>query len=179
MEHALIAELAWAATRAGHPTLRFNYRGVGASGGRFDPREALGDLIRARSHLAACVSGTEEAPFPVPPDLVTEVGLGFGAELVADLAARERELRAGAAGRLFLVAPRAERLPAPEALAGLRVVVVAAGEPEAPSRDPAGLRWVEALPGSRLHRVAGADAAFRRGLGEVGRLLAESLAVPG
>src|SRR3954469_11565845 len=29
----VIAELAWALTRAGHATMRFNYRGVGASRG--------------------------------------------------------------------------------------------------------------------------------------------------
>src|SRR5207253_7708684 len=29
----VIAELAWALTRAGHPTLRFDYRGIGASRG--------------------------------------------------------------------------------------------------------------------------------------------------
>ncbi|HET9754849.1 MAG TPA: hypothetical protein VFP52_17885, partial [Myxococcales bacterium] len=34
MTSPVIAELAWALTRAGHPTLRFDYRGVGASRGR-------------------------------------------------------------------------------------------------------------------------------------------------
>src|SRR5438445_5965004 len=29
----VVAELAWALTRAGHPTMRFDYRGVGASRG--------------------------------------------------------------------------------------------------------------------------------------------------
>jgi predicted alpha/beta-hydrolase family hydrolase len=29
----VVAELAWALTRAGHPTMRFDYRGVGAPGG--------------------------------------------------------------------------------------------------------------------------------------------------
>src|SRR5690349_5773686 len=30
----VIAQLAWAITRGGHPTMRFDYRGVGASRGR-------------------------------------------------------------------------------------------------------------------------------------------------
>src|ERR1700682_2555704 len=38
----VVAELAWALTRAGHPTLRFDYRGVGASRGR--SRHAAGSL---------------------------------------------------------------------------------------------------------------------------------------
>src|SRR3982074_2839247 len=33
MTSPVVAELAWALTRAGHPTLRFDYRGVGASRG--------------------------------------------------------------------------------------------------------------------------------------------------
>lgn len=34
MDHVIGAELSWAAARMGHPTLRFNWRGVGASQGR-------------------------------------------------------------------------------------------------------------------------------------------------
>src|SRR4051812_9289647 len=33
MDHVLAAEIAWAAATADHPTLRFNYRGIGASQG--------------------------------------------------------------------------------------------------------------------------------------------------
>jgi hypothetical protein len=34
MDHVVGAELAWAVSQQGHPTLRFNYRGVGASQGQ-------------------------------------------------------------------------------------------------------------------------------------------------
>src|SRR5690242_6879173 len=55
MESPMIAELAWAVTRRGHPTLRFNYRGVGAStrpaGAIGDEQSALEDLASAAEHL--------------------------------------------------------------------------------------------------------------------------------
>ncbi|MFT3709290.1 MAG: alpha/beta hydrolase [Archangium sp.] len=37
MDHVVGAELAYAISRAGHPTLRFNYRGVGGSQGKSSP----------------------------------------------------------------------------------------------------------------------------------------------
>src|SRR5262245_41829259 len=52
MEVAMIAELAYQVTRRGHPTLRINYRGVGASGGKFEGIDgAHADAIRAVDHL--------------------------------------------------------------------------------------------------------------------------------
>jgi alpha/beta superfamily hydrolase len=53
-----IAELAWALTRAGFPTMRFDYRGVGASQGK--SRHAagegrIGDLSDEVADLLACV----------------------------------------------------------------------------------------------------------------------------
>ena len=42
MDHVVAAEVAWAAATAGHPTLRFNFRGVGASQGeQGDPAARL------------------------------------------------------------------------------------------------------------------------------------------
>src|SRR3989454_11469382 len=65
----VVAELAWALTRAGHPTLRFDYRGVGASRGLSrhaagamriaDLREEVGDLQRTCEHLLASTQMTE------------------------------------------------------------------------------------------------------------------------
>ncbi len=39
MDAPLLAELAWAAARAGHASLRFQHRGRGGSQGAFDPAE--------------------------------------------------------------------------------------------------------------------------------------------
>src|SRR5256885_3240955 len=69
-----IAELAWALTRAGFPTLRFDYRGVGASQGRSrhsagqgrigdvsdeaaDLRAAVEQLVQSTRARAACAIG--------------------------------------------------------------------------------------------------------------------------
>jgi alpha/beta superfamily hydrolase len=50
MDHVVCAELAWAATQAGHPSLRFNFKGVGASQGKRG--EAMLDDARAAFELA-------------------------------------------------------------------------------------------------------------------------------
>ncbi len=47
MDHVVAAEVVWAAATAGHPTLRFNFRGVGASQGRRGRGEALRRDARA------------------------------------------------------------------------------------------------------------------------------------
>ena len=58
METTLVAELAWALTRAGHATLRFNYRGVGASQGEIGDEEADRlDVLSVLSHLSETEGG--------------------------------------------------------------------------------------------------------------------------
>ncbi len=50
MDHVVAAELVFAAAHAGHPALRFNYRGVGASQGKRDattPKTLLQDAVAA------------------------------------------------------------------------------------------------------------------------------------
>jgi hypothetical protein len=49
MDHVVGAELAFAISRVGHPTLRFNYRGVGGSQGAISrsPRDWLEDAVAA------------------------------------------------------------------------------------------------------------------------------------
>jgi hypothetical protein len=52
MDHVVGAELAWAAARAGFPTLRFNWRGVGGSQGQRGQLPALVDEARAAVRVA-------------------------------------------------------------------------------------------------------------------------------
>src|SRR3989440_8920252 len=91
----VVAELAWALTRAGHPTVRFDYRGVGASRGV--PRHGVGstriadlqdevaDLHRICEHLLASTHMAE----------VCLVGYSFGA---AGGPEAPQETRGGGAG---------------------------------------------------------------------------------
>ncbi|HET9551847.1 MAG TPA: alpha/beta hydrolase, partial [Anaeromyxobacteraceae bacterium] len=51
MDAPIVAELAWAAARAGHASLRFQHRGLGASQGRVDPARRLDDALAAHAHL--------------------------------------------------------------------------------------------------------------------------------
>jgi alpha/beta superfamily hydrolase len=149
MDAPAVAELAWAAARAGHASLRFQHRGVGASQGEPDPARALDDARAALRHLA------ESAP---PPFAVA--GHGAGCETAAAIAAEID----GCAG-LALVAP----LHAPAAIPpGLRVLAVL---PEAGAAVDS--RALEAALGrrGRIEVIAGADGLFLAGLPEVGRAL--------
>ena len=61
MDHIVGAELSWAAAREGFPTLRFNWRGVGASQGK---RGQFKDLLEdAQAALAASTENVGSAPF--------------------------------------------------------------------------------------------------------------------
>jgi len=68
MRSPVVAELAWALTRAGHPTMRFDYRAwciarnfadVAGSGHLADLREEVADLQRVCEHLLASTQMTE------------------------------------------------------------------------------------------------------------------------
>jgi alpha-beta hydrolase superfamily lysophospholipase len=147
MDAPPVAELAWAAARAGHASLRFQHRGVGASEGEPDPARAPEDAEAAYRHLAETAG---------PRIAVAAVGGG----LVAALA-----LARAHAGvqRVVLVAP--DRLPI---LEGVAARVLALVPETGASIDAAALG--EALgPEGRVEVIQGADPIFRAGLAEVGR----------
>src|SRR5437763_6635822 len=95
----VVAELAWALTRGGHPTMRFDYRGVGASRGVSrhpagglkiaDLQDEVADLHRIFDHLLA-TTGTSAA---------CAVGYSFGAAVALEAAMDAR------IGRLVVIAP--------------------------------------------------------------------------
>ena len=146
MDAPPLAEIAWAAARAGHPSLRFQHRGVGASQGTLDPARAVDDALAAFRHLADTAG----------PRLAV-AALGGGAATALAIARARPEVE-----RLVLVAPDA----LPGEAVGARVLVLLPEAGAALSRADAEGRLGTA---ARVEVVDGADAAFRSGLPEVGR----------
>lgn len=146
MDAAPVAELAWAAARAGHPSLRFQHRGVGASQGAPDPARGTDDAEAALAHLAETTGGR-----------IALAGLAGGCETALALARAHPEIE-----RVALVAP-----PGPPAspLPAARVLVVL---PEERAGD-AGAMAAPLGAGGAVEVVAGADVLFRSGLPQLGR----------
>jgi len=151
MDAPVVAELAWAAARADHPSLRFQHRGIGASQGAPDPARALEDARAALAHLVDTVG-----------EPVVIAGVGPGCATALALAAAVP----GCAG-LALVAPGG--VPAPAA--GLRTLaVLPAGWAPGPAALEAALG-----PRGRVVVVEAADARLAAGLPAVGRAVAAFL----
>lgn len=174
-----VAELAWALTRAGHATLRFDYRGVGASQGKssfpaaeagqgrvppIDPASLSGEVEDLRS---ACEQ-LQATACPGAP--ICCIGYSFGA-LVALQAAADAGV-----SHLVLIAP-------PTALSDFSALsqvdkptLVVCGHQD-PLSDPRALRSLLAPLGDRacLEVIPHADHGFRRGLPELGRAVAQWL----
>jgi alpha/beta superfamily hydrolase len=154
MDHVIGAEVAFAVARAGHPTLRFNYRGVGASHGPLSksPHDWLAD---ARAALVQAMANTEGAH-----SLVVTIG---ASDAVA-LRLSENETLAG----LVLISPS---LVQPEDLLRRRpdwpVAVIVPEHDASPNRA----QWAEALGSldAALTVVPGATRAYQRNLPLVGK----------
>lgn len=162
MDSPVVAELAWAITRAGHATLRFNYRGVGASQGSWSggPGE-LDDLEAAVDQLRETTSSATAAV----------AGYSFGAHAAVEVAARRPDLT-----QLVLIAPPTKLLDFSK-LPGLgaRVLVVLPEQDQL--LDRAGLELLLLPLGERCRTVVvpGADHFFGQGLPAVGRAAAAFL----
>jgi uncharacterized protein len=157
MDHAVCAELAWAATRSGHATLRFNFRGVGASpghpGGRLAQVQDVEAALRALEENAGTVAAAAAC-------------LGASAAVLLELF----QAHPGLAG-LALVSPSGIEV---EDLARVRhPLLVVAGEKE-PLRLAALAASILEASGT-LVVVPNADARFQRNLTEVGRSVARWL----
>ena len=156
-ELPLIAELAWAVTRAGHPTLRFNYPGVGGSPGTFSEDAARDALDSAMEHLA--LSDERES--------IAAIAVGWGGTLVA------RAAEASRLASLVLVQPPASVWPMLSSYDGAVRAVFAAGDP-APARSAAA-QAATACRNATVDVVPLADSSFRIGLVAVGQLVVETL----
>jgi alpha/beta superfamily hydrolase len=158
MDHVVAAELAWAVTHAGHPTLRFNFRGVGASQGeRGGGAERLAD---ARAAVAVLRENTGAKEIAV-------ASIGGAARTLLDLQAVVPAVRAA----IFVGAGALD----PKAWSELRVSALAV----AAEKDPHAARrgWSAALveAGGEVAWIDQADPAFTRNLPEVGKAVVRFL----
>jgi hypothetical protein len=153
MENPVVSELAAAAASAGLASLRFNWRGVGASPGRAsgDAGDAREDYAAALAHLGDTVGGSLAA-----------CGYSFGA-CAAVSAANERVTQ------LVLVAPPPSLLDlaALRAFPGRVLVLAAENDSIAPARALEAI--AASLPHGRCTRIPEADHFFLEGLAELGR----------
>lgn len=152
MDHVIAAELAFAAASEGHPTLRFNYRGVGGSQGGRGEGEAL--VEDAGAALEVVLENARASSAAV-------VALHGSARVALELRARHPEVAA-----LGLVSPRDVT---PRELAGLgQGLLVVVGEQDATLSRSELSRAVDEAGGS-LVVVEEAGAHFHHALPTVGR----------
>jgi alpha/beta superfamily hydrolase len=155
MDSPVVAELSWALSRGGMATLRFDWRGVGASAGRpsGDAEDARTDYAAALDQLAESVSGR-----------LVAAGYSFGAAAAVRASALSPRVRA-----LVLVAPPPAMLDREVLGARPLDVLIVAGERDgiAPPADLESL--ARTLPRARVVTIPQADHFFGTGLGEIGR----------
>jgi alpha/beta superfamily hydrolase len=158
MDHVLAAELAWAAAQAGHPELRFNFRGVGASQGEpANDEEQLLDIQAAARVLEESASTMRLAVVAIGASAAAGLGL--------------TSLHPSLAGLGLFV-------PANLALTGLArvsVPLLVAVPKESPDVHLLPLSEAVSEAGGLLEVIDGADARFTRGLPQYGRVLVEWL----
>lgn len=177
MDNPVVSELAYAACRAGIASLRFNWRGVGASAGApsGDLRHGALDVAAALAQMADTVGGP-----------LVGLGYSFGAAALVRLGALAQQdpgVGAHAAWprvrHLVLVAPPPSLLDT-QVLASFRgsVLVIAAADDGIAPASQLG-RIAAALPRGRCVVVADADHFFAAGLAAVGREAREWLGAAG
>lgn len=158
MDSPVVNELAHACAQSGFSSLRFNWRGVGASAGAPSGEAADADA----DYRAALAQLGETIPGPL-----LACGYSFGAAAALRVGRGEKRVE-----RFILVAPPPALLPA-DPFAGLeRPLLVLTGARDELAPAAALEPLVEAAPGARLEVVSRADHFFLAGLADVGRLAA-------
>lgn len=164
MDHPVVAEVSFAASKVGFATLRFDWRGVGGSAGTpsGEPEDADADYGAGLDHLAETVEGPLAA-----------CGYSFGAAAAIRSAGTTPRVR-----RMLLIAPPpalwdAEARAAVSGFGGSLLAVVGANDALAPPDAVAAL--LEDAPKAELVVVPDADHFFGAGLAEIGRSVADFL----
>jgi alpha/beta superfamily hydrolase len=161
LESPVVAEIAFACHRAGIATLRFNWRGVGASAGApsGDESDADADYAAALEHLAASVPGA-----------LLACGYSFGSAAAVRAAERSPRVR-----RLVLVAPPPQ-LIAPARIAALKArTLIVTGAEDSFVPVPALQSALAGAANVSLRALPGVDHFFGSGLGALGREVNEWL----
>ena len=152
MDHVVGAELAFAASAAGHPCLRFNFRGVGASQGARGEGEAL--IEDALAALEVAVENAGGGP-------VVVASINGSDSVALEVQRRQTSQVVG----LCLISP----LTTGPSQWPEEVWVVVGEEDNIQSRS------MLASSGRRVERVEGADRTFQRGLPLVGKAVVGGL----
>lgn len=162
MESPVVTELGFAAARAGIASLRFDWRGVGASTGSpsGEPGDHDADYAAALQHLADTVAGGLCAA-------------GYSAGAAAAVRAGAREARATS---LLLVAPPPALLDADLLTAYRGRVLLIAGDRDRLAPAEALHALAKRLVACRFECLPEADHFFGTGLAELGRACASWLA---
>jgi alpha/beta superfamily hydrolase len=155
MDSPVLNELAWACGRQGLASLRFNWRGVGASARApsGDSGDADADYASALEHLKQTLPGS-----------LLACGYSFGAAAAVRVGVREPRV-----DRLVLVSPPPALLDnrALETFSGSILILTGEADPIAPPGPLESLR--SAVGGVRLEVVPEADHFFASGLAEISR----------
>lgn len=162
MESPVVNEVAYACFKAGMDTVRFNWRGVGASSGEpsGEASDADVDYRSALEHLSEGVPGG-----------LTACGYSFGAATAVRAAARQPRVK-----QLVLVAPP-PALVAPPAIAALgKPVLIVTGEQD--ELAPLGplAEALDAEPEVELVGIPETDHFFGNGLAELAQATTRWLA---
>ena len=161
LQSPVVMEVAQACREAGHATVCFNWRGVGASTGRTsgDAEPADADYEAALAHVSETVAGP-----------VLAAGYSFGSAAAVRAALRNPRVL-----RLVLVAPPPTLVDAAllDSFGGPVLVVVGSEDAFAPV--PELEKWVLGKERRRLEVVPGADHFFMSGLAAVGRCVSDWL----
>lgn len=164
MDSPVVAEIAFASARDQRPTMRFNYRGVGASQGELAGRDTTEEVEDFRAAL-------EELRATTGSRLTVAAGYSFGARVALSAALTDVDLVG-----VILVAPPTS-LFAFDDLAGLRMPALLLAGANDEHVDRGRLAEIAAKSGAaRIEVIPGANHVFNEGLVPLSRAINTFLA---
>jgi len=148
-------------------SLRFNFRGVGASAGRYD---------EGKGEIEDLLSAWTEAERRAGSGLLVAAGFSFGAAMTVLAAERRAQAGARVPDALALVGVPMRLFPPPEHFPTTLPLAAVHGEEDQFTPAEAVGRWLETWPGpAALRVVRGADHFLEGHLPEAARFLSDRL----